>query len=339
MRFRTIDPTKEHLVVAEIGNNHEGDIILAKEMITAASESRAHAVKFQTFIPEHLSGGDTERLKRLRSFQLNEDNVRDLADLAAKLNIAFFSTPFDPESARFLNNVQGIFKIASCDNDYDDLISEIASFQKPIMISTGLADAFLIDKCVSTVSNKWQEIPTHETAPWLALLHCVSSYPTPADQANLKAIPALKQRYPNLVIGYSDHTLGIHAAIVALSYGAQIVEKHFTLNKHQSDFRDHLLSADPNELTQLTTAAREVTAMNGSGHLKLETNEVAGESAFRRSAAAARYLSAGTALTVQDMIWIRPGTGIRIENADSIIGRTLRQSVEHGELIDPSNLT
>ena len=227
----SFDTSKKVFIVAEIGNNHEGSFDLAMEMVEAAAKTGVDAVKFQTFIPEFFVSRDDEaRLERLNKFKLTYDQFRNLELRARELGLIFFSTPLDIESAFFLNEIQPIFKISSGDNDFYPLIKVTASFNKPTIISSGIVDLNFIKNLV----DYWHSVGGCDQN--LVIMHCVSSYPAPKEQANLKAISTLKSTFPNLVIGYSDHTLGIKAAIFAVAAGARIIEKHFTLNKNQSDW-------------------------------------------------------------------------------------------------------
>jgi N,N'-diacetyllegionaminate synthase len=330
MKINNHDLNNKVLIVAEIGNNHEGDFSVAQELIGKASESGADAVKFQTFIPEHISGGDPPRLKRLQKFCLTNEQFEKLAKLASDQNIIFFSTPFDLESAKFLDTIQPVFKIASSDNDYLSLIKTVASFGKPMIVSCGIAELNLIDIVCSEVNEIWSD---KNINPGLALLHCVSSYPTPPEQANLNAITTIKKRFTEQTIGYSDHTLGVQAAVSSVALGARIVEKHFTLDKNYSDFRDHQISADPEDLKQMVEKIREVELMLGTGEKILQQNETEILSALRRSIAASKNLPIGTKLTKDDLIWVRPGTGITMGKENQIIGKRLRRPISYGELI------
>lgn len=329
MRIANFDTGKRVFVIAEIGNNHEGDFHLAQEMIGRAAEAGADAVKFQTFVPEsYVSCSDPERLERLRKFALAKPDIERLSKQASECGIIFFSTPFDIESAHFLNSFQPLFKIASGDNNFFPLIDVIASFDKPTLISTGLADLNLLDKLHGT----WEGQTDMQK---LAFLHCVASYPVPNEQANLGAIATLKRRYPDITVGYSDHTLGIDASVCAVAAGATIIEKHFTLNKKYSDFRDHQLSADPTDLKLLVEKIRTVEILLGSGDKKPQLCEVGVETAMRRSIAVARDIPKGTVLGFDDLIWVRPGNGIQPGNEDLVIGKLLNRSLQRGEIIFP----
>ena len=259
------DLSKMVLIVAEIGNNHEGSFDTAQRMIGSAAKAGADAVKFQTIVPEQLvHGADAARLARLRGFQFSFAQFEALARTARDSGVIFFSTPFDLQSARFLNSIQNVFKIASGDNNFMQLIQCVAAFSKPMFVSTGLADLALLQRIYSATSAIWNK---NGVNPGFAFLHCVCSYPAPPDQANLGAIQKLKAHFPGAIIGYSDHTLGIEAATFAVAAGARIIEKHFTLDKNHSEFRDHQLSADPQDFRLLVSSIRRVEAMQGSGEI------------------------------------------------------------------------
>jgi sialic acid synthase SpsE len=330
MKINNFDTEKKVFIVAEIGNNHEGNFSVAQEMIGKAAEAGADAIKFQTFVPEHIFGGDPLRLKKLQGFRFANEQFEKLAKFASEQGIIFFSTPFDLESAKFLNTIQPVFKIASSDNDYLSLIKTVASFGKPVIVSSGMAELVGLDLVCEEVNNVWSE---KNINPGLALLHCVSSYPTPPEQANLNAITTLKKQFPEQIIGYSDHTLGIQAAVSSVALGARIVEKHFTLDKNYSDFRDHQLSADPEDLKKLVEKIREVELLLGSGEKILQENETEILGALRRSVAASRNLQIGDILTKDDIIWIRPGTGITMGKENQIIGKRLSRPLSYCELI------
>ena len=329
MKIVDVDLDERVFVIAEIGNNHEGDFGMARELIAGAAEAGVDAVKFQTCVPEHFVGPqDAARLERLRRFQLSRDQYVALAEHAKKLSVVFFSTPLDLESARFLNTLQPLFKIASGDNTFHPLIEAVAGFSKPLIISTGLADIELLERLRADVQRVWGG-----SSPGLAFLHCVTSYPVPAEQANLGAIATLKQRFMDCAIGYSDHTLGTAAASYAVAAGAQIIEKHFTLDKQYSDFRDHYLSADPPEMTRLVKEIRTLKTMMGTGRKVPQPCERDFMVAIRRSVAAARDLPLGTKLSAADFAWVRPGTGIAPGDERRLIGSTTRRDLRQGEII------
>ena len=330
MRIADTDLSERVLIVAEIGNNHEGSYALAEELIGRAAEAGVDAVKFQTFRTEHyVSRRDDARFERLKSFELSHDEFTKLAAVARQEGIVFLSTPFDLESVRFLDALVPAFKIASGDNTFYPLIDTVARRGKPILLSTGLADTTRVQHAKAVIEAVWAEIGV---APGLALLHCVSSYPVPPAQANLAAIGRLRAEF-DCTIGYSDHTLGIEACRVAASLGARIIEKHFTLDKNHSEFRDHQLSADPGEMTELVRAVRQTETLLGSGEKRPQECEQTAERALRRSITAVRGLASGAVVTWEDITWVRPGGGLPPGKEHLILGRKLAKPVRGGDRI------
>lgn len=335
MRIGAFDTTDRVLVVAEIGNNHEGSIDVACRLVEKAAESGADAVKFQTFRTElFVSPRDPARFSRLKSFQLTPEHFARLAELAHSQGLLFISTPLDLPSAASLEPLVDAYKIASGDNDFYPLVRQVAHTGKPLIISSGLATEETLRAVVDLVRTAWT---SRSVSGELALLHCVSSYPVPPDQVNLRSIPYLGTLF-DCTIGYSDHTTGILAPQLAVALGARIIEKHFTLDKQFSDFRDHQLSADPRDVHELVTRIREIDPMLGRVAKTVQPCENQGVVAFRRSIGVAGDRARGHALGAADLIWVRPGSGIRPGNEHLLVGRTLRRDVGSGELISLDDL-
>lgn len=330
MKIKNIDTSKKIFIVAEIGNNHEGNFKLAKKMIEKAALAKVDAVKFQTFIPEHLFGGDEKRLNRLKSFKFTKEQFEKLAKIAKHNGLIFFSTPFDIESAIFLNKIQPIFKIASGDINFYPLIKKVASFGKPMILSTGSAYINLIKRAYNEVAKLWDK---KKTKSKLAFLHCTSGYPVPFDQANIGSILYLKKLFPNIEIGYSDHTLGLDAAVSSVFAGARIIEKHFTIDKNYSDFRDHHLSADFVDMKHLVEKVRKAEIMFGIVEKKIQQCEKDLKIYGRRSIAASRYLQVGTKIRMSDLIWIRPAIGLPPGDEKKLIGKKVTHKIKFGEII------
>ena len=334
MIINSTNTNEKVLIIAEIGNNHEGNFTLAEEMIGLAAEAGSDAVKFQTIIPERLvSVQQTERIKQLKQFQLSYDQFSKLAEVAKNEGVIFLSTPFDIDSALFLNDIVPAFKIASGDNDFFPLMEVIAETGKPIIMSTGLMNLDEVKKSVLFIKNIWQE---NQIKQELALLHCVSSYPTPPENANLLTIRELEQVAD--VVGFSDHTIGIKAAVLSVAIGARIIEKHFTLDNKYSDFHDHQLSANPADFKEMVEKIRIAEKMLGDG-VKIPTDlELIAKPNIRRSIVANHNLSAGHKIKLEDLDWVRPGGGIRPGNEEKLIGKKLNFGVKAGENIKLNNL-
>ena len=316
------------LIVAEIGNNHEGNLSLAEEMIGLAADAGVDAVKFQTFLTEHyVSNENRARFEMLKSFELTFKEFEHLKEASDKAGVIFISTPFDIASAEALNTIVPAFKISSGDNTFYPLIETIARFGKPIILSCGLAGMKKLEYARALIEHIWNEKGVN---PGMAALHCVSSYPVPPWEANLGAIRTLGEKL-GCVIGYSDHTLGIDAAALSVAVGARIVEKHFTIDKNFSEFRDHQLSADPNELKSLVERIRAIEELLGTGNKIVQESEKQLEGLLRRSIVAARDLSAGKTVGREDITWIRPAGGISPGREELVLGRVLTRNVAKGE--------
>ena len=328
MRIGEFDTNEKVFVIAEIGNNHEGSISAAEEMIGRAAEAGVDAVKFQSIDPKQLvSSCETQRLAQLARFQLSEDEYFGLADTAKREGVVFLSTPFYLKAIDFLNPLVPAFKIASGDNDFISLLRVVAGTQKPILLSTGMSDLVGIAKAIDTIESFWMEIGLAEN-PGIALLHCVSSYPTTASNANIGFLRELASL--GHVVGYSDHTIGSEAVSLAIALGARVIEKHFTLDKNFSDFRDHQISCDPREMKVYCETIRLSEVLLGSGKKRLLKCEEATHAAARRSLVTARDLPAGHVLQWNDFAWLRPGGSTAPGMEDNLLGKKLKNSLSAG---------
>lgn len=331
MKISNFDTDDQVLVIAEIGNNHEGDFNLALRLIDEAAEAGVHAVKFQTFIPEQYSSQlDTTRIERLKEFQLSFSQFEKLSEHTKQAGKVFISTPFDLESARFLGTIADGIKIASGDNIFEQLIKTVAETNKPMIVSTGLANTSQVQNAGRLINNVWAK---NKCDAELAILHCVASYPVPSKEANLLAIPALAERLNNITIGYSDHTLGVEAAVLAVALGARIIEKHFTIDNNYSDFRDHQISANPNTLKEMIDRINDTEVLLGTGNIGMESCEQPLETAIRRSIVAKRDLPRGYKILASDIMWVRPGGGIPPGEEQQILGKYLLRGLVPGEMI------
>lgn len=332
MRIGAIDTDEKILIVAEIGNNHEGSFTTAVRMVQEVARTGADAVKFQTFRTEHyVNPIQNERFQRLKSFELTFPQFADLGRIAHEEGLLFISTPFDLLSARFLGEFADAIKISSSDNTFFPLIREAVLTGKPLLMSTGLASVAEIRPAVAIIQND------RKSQADFALLHCVCSYPAAEGSLNLIQIRRLQDEF-HCVVGYSDHSLGVEASVVAVGAGARIVEKHFTLNKNFSDFRDHKLSADPSEMSQLVNRIRQTERMLGSHETEVSSEELPIKKQLRRSIVAARKLDSGHLIEADDISWTRPGEGIAPGNEPMVVGRRLKRALETGEMISLDSL-
>jgi N,N'-diacetyllegionaminate synthase len=313
-------------IIAEIGNNHNGDFSIAQEMIKKAAENGADAVKFQTYNPDlyvnkkmpllaHIKGGHKTQYERLKSIALSFEQYRELKKNADKCGIIFFSTPFDTESADFLEELVPFYKIASGDLTNTILLKHISKKNKPVILSTGMGSIDEIQTAVRFFDPGK-----------LAVLHCVASYPTLAENVNLKSIGFLNDKL-GLPIGYSDHTIGTLACRAAVASGAMVLEKHFTLDKTQSG-GDHKISMDPGDLQGLVLDVREIEKMVGIYGKPVEKERNISQT-MRRGLYARVDIPKGAALN-QDMILpLRPEKeAIPISEIDLYLGKRVAVKIE-----------
>ena len=335
MRIANFDTDRDIFVVAEIGNNHEGNFALAQEMIALAAEAGVDAVKFQTFKTEDfVSPVDPARVARLKSFELTGAQFAALSRQANEAGILFFSTPLDIGSVATLEPLVCAYKIASGDNDCHALMEAVARTGKPVILSSGMTDLATIRKAKSYIEGIWASSGVRQQ---MALLHCVSAYPVPDEQANVSAVATLVREL-DCTVGYSDHTLGSEACLAAAALGARVIEKHFTKDKNFSDFRDHKLSADPAEMKALVKGVKRIGRMLGTGTKVVQPCEEPLLKVARRSARAARPLTAGAGIGAGDVKWLRPADGMPADKDKEILGRKLKRSLNEGDLILPEAL-
>jgi len=299
-------------VIAEAGVNHNGSEDLAHTLIDVAVEAGADAVKFQTFEPSKLTSshartaayqadrsGLADQSELLSSLTLPESAWARLRDHAHDAGITFFSTPFDLDSARMLVDLGvSALKVSSGELTNLPFLRALAAMKVPLLVSTGMGDAAEVAAAVEACAG----------APSLTLFHCVSSYPAPIDQANLRAIPAMQAAH-GVPVGWSDHTVGSTSAIAAVALGATVLEKHFTTDKTLPG-PDHAASAEPAELADYISVTRAAYSALGDGVKRRMPAEEDVATVARRSWHAARDLAAGDTLAESDAVALRPELGI-----------------------------
>jgi len=319
MNFKKLNKT---FIIAEIGNNHEGSFNVACKLIKEAKKAGVDAVKFQTFeTKNYVNQNDFERFKRLKKFELTKEEFYKLSLLAKNNNLKFISTPFDINSAIFLNKIVDCFKISSGDNNYYQLIEQVLKFKKNTIISTGLLN-------LKETINLYKFIKLLKfNNSKIAFLHCVSSYPTKEKEANLLSISFLKKKFP-FTIGYSDHTLGIHAAIAATVIGAKIIEKHFTLDNNYSKFRDHQLSLNPVNMKHLVDSIKSVEYMMGKEQKIIQLSEKKNFSSMRRSLYLSKNISKNSKIKAKDVSIVRPFVSLEPFDFNKVVGKTAKVDLD-----------
>lgn len=332
--------THPPFLIAEAGVNHEGDINKALELIEKAANSGADAIKFQSYKAEKLASrfspsywnlsqettnSQFDLFKKYDAFWKEEYEV--LQKHCEKAGIIFLSTPFDNESADFLDELMPVFKIASADITNLPFLRYIARKNKPILLSTGAA----------TVSEIWSaiEAANEQGNCQIILLHCILNYPTPYENANLAMIADMKRKFPDFLIGYSDHTLPTNMNEVltaAWLLGACVLEKHFTYDKAVPG-NDHYHAMDENDIKQFMDHIGFMLKILGKTNKHYIDDELVARSNARRSLVAARYIPADTLISSEDITIKRPGTGISSELLDVVIGSKATRDINEDELI------
>lgn len=344
----------EFSLIAEIGVNYYDiarklNISLmdaAKTMVLSAKNAGIHAVKFQSYKAETLASKyspsywDTSeeptnsQYALFKKFDLfGEAEYQEIHEFCTQVGIEFCSTPFDFESADYLDAMMDVYKISSSDLTNLPFIAYMAKKGKPILLSTGASNLDEIHEAVDCI----RQYNDRE----LVLLHCVLEYPTPYEHANLSKINALKQEFPQVYVGYSDHTKPDACYdVVKTAYllGAVVIEKHFTLDKTLVG-NDHYHAMDPHDAEAILQGIRHIERLKGSAELhSLSTEQAARENA-RRSIVAAVDISEGTILTEDMLTFKRPGTGISPRDLPKIVGRATRTDIKKDSLLNWQMLT
>jgi N-acetylneuraminate synthase len=334
--FSSINPYALKLhrpyIIAEAGVNHEGSMETAKRLVDEAAEGGADAIKFQTYKADTLASKHSpaywdmskeptrsqhELFSKHDKFWKKE--MEQLKEHCDKRNIEFMSTPFDVESARFLNELMDVFKISSSDITNKPFIKYLCSFGKPIILSTGASELWEIQEAVS-----WVE----EAGNPIALLHCVLNYPTPDENANLGMIRGLHRAFPDKLIGYSDHTMPADMKVceIAALLGSVIIEKHFTHDKALPG-NDHYHAMDMHDLKLLQQKMDRVFGLLGEFHVKALEDEQISRKNARRSLIARYDLKAGEEITENDLTFKRPAHGISPRSVDELIGKLVLKDI------------
>lgn len=310
-------------IIAEVGVNHNGNINLAYKLIDLAAKAGADAVKFQMFYPEMLCSKiyRNEELEMLKKYIVSFEDMKKLRDYSYSLGLEFIVTPFDFKSLEDVVKLDcSAIKIGSGELTHTPFLKRAASFDKSLIISTGASYLSDIERAVNTiktVSNKS-----------LSILHCVSTYPAPDDCLNLYALQTLKFAFRDCIIGFSDHSLGYTASNLAVALGANVIEKHITLDKCLEG-PDHKASASQEEFINMVSTIRIAEKMLGDGYKKPQyCEEVIG-----RSIVASRDLNKGDIITKDDIDYKRPGYGLRPYDEDKILGVHINKNIKKDDLL------
>jgi N,N'-diacetyllegionaminate synthase len=320
-------------IIAEAGVNHNGKVELARRLIDAAKATGADAVKFQTFKTEKILtrntsmavyqkdnlGSEDTQYQMVKALELTYGDFSSLKAYAESIGIDFLSTPDEEDSLDFLADELKLpwIKIGSGEVTNLPFLRRIAAKQKPLILSTGMSTLGEVERAVRVI----REVTTQE----LVLLHCTTNYPCPSEEVNLRAMQTLKQAF-NLRVGYSDHTIGSEVPVAAVALGAEIIEKHLTLDKEMAG-PDHRASLNPAEFAEMVRQVRAIEKALGDGIKWPNPSEEKIKPLVRRRIVAAHDLPAGTCIDWAHLCFKRADQGLFVEQADSIIGRRLETSL------------
>ena len=325
------------LIIAEAGVNHNGSLDLAKRLVDRAKECGADIVKFQTaklgslvtkFAPmaayqKENTGIEESQKNMLSRLLLSFEDFLGLSEYCRNVGIKFLSTPFDIDSIHFLNSLQDIWKIPSGEITNYPYLVEIAKTGKDIILSTGMSTLDEVDAAL--------EVLKVNGAGKITLLHCTTDYPASPEDVNLRAMLTMKE-HCGCPVGYSDHTQGIEVSVAAVSLGAEVIEKHFTLDKTMEG-PDHKASLEPNELRAMVKAVRNIERALGNGLKVPSESEKMNIEVARKSIIAARDIRKGEIFTEENLTTKRPGTGICPMMWNEILGTEARRDFMEDELI------
>ena len=303
-------------IIAEIGNNHEGNFKKAKKLILEAWKCGVNAVKLQYIDPEKLFA-EKKQIKRYRKFQFAYKEMNNLIKFSKKKKIELFWTFFDFESFDYFKSKMNLFKISSTDNNFFYFIKKIIKEKKNTFISLGMLNNRQIDKLVKFL--KKLDINCHK---YVSLLHCNSAYPLKNKEANLLQISYLKTKYPKFKIGYSDHAFGIDACTSAISLGAEIVEKHFTMNKKSSKFRDHQLSADTYDMKELVKKSKIINDLLKKTKFN-KTEQHKNINNFRRFIKFKNKINNKGKIKIENLLFLRSKGKMSVENLNKVLEKKL----------------
>ena len=329
-------------VIAEAGANHNNSVDRAIEMARKAAEAGAWGVKYQLYKADTLTvpsspkywQDDAGTASQYESFEMSSkldySDYAKVADACRELGIAFFATPFDLDAIATLESLGApIYKIASGDLTYKGLIEAVAATGKPLLLSTGAAEAEEIEQAI-----EWSGLGPDK----LVLLVCTLSYPTRDEDGHFARIESFRERFDPYLIGVSDHTLGPEGAWMTAALGGACIEKHYTLDRALPDIPDHKLSVEPDELAEMVAWCDRAAVMRGESWIGVREAEKPARANARRSVVLERDVAAGAALERADLGCKRPGTGLPPAMVEDLVGRRAREDLRRGVILGEEHL-
>lgn len=328
------------LIIAEAGVNHNGSIEMAKQLIDTAAVAGVSYAKFQTFKAEKLvtkeaeqaeyqqrNAADSSQYTMLKKLELTPRQHEELVAHCKQKGVRFLSTAFDLESIEYLHSLQlGLWKIPSGEITNYPYLKKIAQYGEPVIMSTGMCSMDDVEQAINVL------LKNGLTKEQITLLHCNTEYPTPMQDVNLKAMLQLRDKF-GVKVGYSDHTKGIEVPIAAVALGAEVIEKHFTLDRTLPG-PDHKASLEPNELKAMVDAIRNIEQALGDGQKHVSASEGKNIAIARKSIVAAKDIKRGELLTEENLTTKRPGSGISPMRWEELIGTKAIRDFKEDELIE-----
>lgn len=330
------------LIIAEAGVNHNGSLEIAKRLVNEASSAGVDIIKFQTFKAEklvskaakqaeyqkkNLGKGEETQYAMLKKLELSNEQHEELIAYCKLKNIRFFSTAFDMDSIDYLHSLNlGLWKIPSGEITNYPYLKKIASYNEPVILSTGMCELADIENAINVL------VTNGVSKDIITVLHCNTEYPTPMKDVNLKAMLEIKEKF-GVKVGYSDHTEGIEVPIAAVALGAAVIEKHFTLDKHMEG-PDHKASLEPSELKAMVKSIRNIEQALGTGHKTISESERKNIEIARKSIVAAKDIKEGEIFTEENITVKRPGNGISPMEWENVIGKVAKRNFQEEELIE-----
>lgn len=330
------------LIIAEAGVNHNGSLEIAKCLVDEASSAGVDIIKFQTFKAEKLVSkaakqaeyqkknigkGEETQYAMLKKLELSNEQHEELIAYCKLKNIRFFSTAFDLDSIDYLHSLNlGLWKIPSGEITNYLYLKKIASYNEPVILSTGMCELADIENAINVL------VTNGVSKDIITVLHCNTEYPTPMKDVNLKAMLEIKENF-GVKVGYSDHTEGIEVPIAAVALGAAVIEKHFTLDKHMEG-PDHKASLEPSELKAMVKSIRNIEQALGTGHKTISESERKNIEIARKSIVAAKDIKEGEIFSEENLTVKRPGNGISPMEWEYVLGKKAKRDFQEEELIE-----
>lgn len=325
------------LLIAEIGGNHEGDLVYAKRLTELAIEADVDYIKYQIYTGDTLVNPleNPIRNKHFKKFELGKDAYRQLAGMCHEADIKFMASVWEPSFCDWVDDFSDVYKIGSGDFTAYPVLEKFCDIGKPLIISTGLCNQEEVKGTVDFIqkTNAKYKSPDH-----LAILQCTSMYPIPASEAHLSVMQTYKDLF-KLPVGYSDHTEGSYALEIAVALGAEILEFHFTDTREGKSFRDHKVSLTASEVHDLQKKIKLIKALKGSSTKSRLAVEGEHPITFRRACYPSRDIKAGEQILSSDLVYLRPNHGIDARDYQKLIGKKAVRNLHKFEKLALSDFT